>query len=144
MTKLEYMLAGRAVFTVVSGATGKRYTFRVQQLDPTKIRGDAQTIHFAQYLYGRDNESSYRSFATIFNGRRVWPSTGFTREHPVFQAFLWVTTAVLADQGGLRDNLPNCEFIPSGRCCRCARLLTTPESVSAGIGPECREKIASA
>lgn len=30
-----------------------------------------------------------------------------------------------------------------GRCCRCGRALTVPESVESGIGPECASKMAA-
>lgn len=32
------------------------------------------------------------------------------------------------------------ELVAAGRCRRCGRLLTDPESVSRGIGPDCESK----
>jgi hypothetical protein len=32
-------------------------------------------------------------------------------------------------------------FLPSSKCCRCGRRLTTPESIALGIGPECLEAL---
>jgi hypothetical protein len=37
------------------------------------------------------------------------------------------------------DKLPNiCEVYHSGRCGRCGRELTDPESIKCGLGPHCR------
>jgi hypothetical protein len=32
---------------------------------------------------------------------------------------------------------PDAEVMHVGKCCKCRRLLTTPESIQRGIGPEC-------
>ena len=36
---------------------------------------------------------------------------------------------------------PGLEFFHAGRCGRCGRALTVPESVASGYGPECAERI---
>ena len=36
------------------------------------------------------------------------------------------------------DDVPdNLRVYHEGKCCRCGRTLTTPESIKKGIGPEC-------
>jgi hypothetical protein len=41
------------------------------------------------------------------------------------------------------NNLPDtCQLWHEGRCGRCGRRLTVPESIASGIGPECAAKSA--
>ena len=47
--------------------------------------------------------------------------------------FDWVFRHLIADS----NNLNQINIYHSGHCCKCGRLLTTPESVLNGIGPEC-------
>ena len=36
---------------------------------------------------------------------------------------------------------PKLHILPSKFCCKCSRTLTTPESLKAGIGPECSKRL---
>lgn len=128
-----FLLAGRAVFTVENEATGNRFTFKVNKSgDPEKV------IHFVSLLTGPDNTSDYTYMGTIFDKkdfRRTRKST-MGEAAPAFKAFQYVWLAL--NNGGLSKKV---KFYHEGRCCRCGRALTVPDSIERGIGPECTSKL---
>jgi Family of unknown function (DUF6011) len=60
------------------------------------------------------------------------------REAPSAKAFDWAWRALT--KGTMPANL---EVWHEGRCGRCGRKLTVPESIARGIGPECAGRMAS-
>lgn len=126
-----FALAGNATFTVVSKKTGTRFTFRVRQ-----PKDDSP--HFVQLMNGPDNEGSYCFLGTIFNGRdyRHGRKSRITEEAPSAKAFKWIWA-----HRNDPDFADKVEYHHEGRCCCCGKKLTTPESVTAGIGPICAERM---
>lgn len=129
--RLRFILAGNATFTVRSEKTGTRFTFRVRQPKPT-------TPHFVSLLTGPDNENSYTYLGTIFNGTEFahGRKSTITPDAAGAIAARWVFNRILQ---GL--DLNNCEVWHEGRCGRCGRKLTVPESIESGFGPECITRI---
>jgi hypothetical protein len=134
---LEFALAGNARLTLVSKASGQRFTYRVRQ---PKADADGQTKpHFVQVLTGPDNTASYEFLGTIFKridykqGGRS--RIGFTAPSAVAWRWFWQKLII---GSALPDQL---EVWHEGRCGRCGRALTVPESIARGIGPECAEYI---
>lgn len=119
----EFMTAGRAIFTLVSRRTGKRFTYK-----QTRTKHDPRSFYVA--LRTQKDFFSYLGLIT--------PAQGLTTTHKsivapeALRALRWFRTR-------LEHNLPlaDVEFWHEGRCGRCNRLLTVPESITRGIGPEC-------
>ncbi len=132
---LAFITAGNATFTLRSLKTGVRYTFKVQQGEGEN--GAKQDRWFVKYLTGSDNESDYSYLGMVRDGKftltakskLAWTST------PVV-AFNWAFERLQSGQ-----TLPNTEFWHAGKCGRCGRKLTVPESVSSGYGPECIQHV---
>ena len=125
MTPAAFVFAGNAIFTLTSGATGASLTFRLKAVD---ARPGA---FFASLLTGPDNLSDYTYIGMVEAGRlRATRGTRNADAAP-FKALDWFLRH-LDDE--------RVEFRRSGRCCRCARVLTTPQSIDDGIGPECAQK----
>jgi hypothetical protein len=124
----EFALAGNATFTATSLKTGTRFTFKVRQPKP-------DSPHFVKVLTGCDNESDYTFLGTIFNGEnyRHGLRSSITPDAPSAQAFAYIWTHL--DQLDGKVTIQH-----AGKCCRCGRKLTVPESIESGIGPECRKK----
>lgn len=124
---LAFVLAGNATFTVVSGATDARFTFKVRQPKP-------DGPHFVSLLTGPNNEDDYQFLGSIFDRKeyRHGARSRISAEAPSAKAARWVCSRLLAGK-----DLPNCELHHEGRCGRCGRKLTVPESIISGIGPEC-------
>lgn len=126
-----FILGGNAYFTLRSKPTGKRYTYRVR-------KHREEPLYFVSRLYGPNNEQDYVAFATMrddkvtLNKKRA----AVEKYNPPSAAFVWFWRQLTEKQ---RIH-PETEFWHEGRCCVCARKLTVPESIAAGIGPECSSK----
>lgn len=125
----NYITAGKSTFTVVSGKTGNRFTFRVNA--PRERKADFPL--FVKVRTGGDQNWLY--VGTVFGNDcfRTTRKSAVSEDAPEVKAFTWLWRN--AD-----DLAGKVEFLPSGNCCRCGRQLTTPESIAAGIGPECAGK----
>lgn len=101
-------------------------TFRIRIQETTSNFAPGQTV--IAMLTGPDNESDYTSFGFLRDGRL----------HP-FKSFRSNEGLLELANDFLRN--PDADNVKaSKRCARCHRLLTTPESVAAGFGPECASK----
>jgi hypothetical protein len=127
---LAFMMAGNAYMTLRSAKTGTRYTYRV------RASKDKQ-VHFVSVLYGSDNVGDYRWIGIIKNGEfKVPGKTKMMPDDPRVVAFMW-THLHLTTKHQIPSQL---EVWHEGRCGKCGRLLTVPESIANGIGPECAKK----
>ena len=124
----QFILAGNALFTVQNTDTGNRFTFKVRKPDDTKP-------HFVSVLTGSDNESSYSFLGTVFDphhyrhGRR----SRISEDAPSARAFDWLFRQLSSG----RPLPPQVRVCHCGKCGRCGKTLTVPESVDSGFGPEC-------
>lgn len=126
----EYVTGGRCVFTLQSTKIDKRYTY--------KIRADKKNANrmYVDVLFGPDNMDDYRFIGFFYKDDFVLRASKRETVRPDDNRFLMIkhflrlicTSTMLPD---------TCKFYPSGRCARCGRLLTTPESIESGFGPEC-------
>jgi hypothetical protein len=131
---LAFVLAGDAIITVVSAATGTRFTFKVN-------RPKLDAPHFVALLGGPDNTRDYRFLGTIFGGTVYVPGkkSRISHDAPSARAWSWVWRHL--SQGKMP---PQTTVMHEGYCGRCGRVITTPTSIASGIGPECAKIIASA
>lgn len=126
---LQFMFAGKARFTLVSPKTQTRFTYRINKAE------DGGT-YFVSLLTQPDNENGFTYMGLI----RPDLSFRTTRKATIgpsslgFRAFTWFCAKLMSGP-------PPCEFWHEGRCGRCGRTLTVPESVESGFGPECITKL---
>jgi hypothetical protein len=129
----EFVFAGRSCFTVKNEETGNRFTYKVFK----KIFPDEKVMFFVSFLRGSDNTSDYTYLGTVFeNG--VFKSTKKSRfpDSQAFKVFEWFNKRLWA---GTLPNFINVYHM--GRCGRCGKELTVPESIESGFGPECIKKV---
>lgn len=133
MISKDFLLAGRAIFTAVN-ASGERYTFRV-----SRKAGVHASIYFGAVLQGADRANDYRYVGIVDTTRMRLSATkkGLAPESRAFRALDWILMVV----DGKRDLPEGYALMHAGRCGRCGRLLTVPESIVTGLGPECAEKM---
>lgn len=87
----------------------------------------------AYFLSGTDNESSYTGFAFVSCTRfSVWRK--YRNNSRIANALEMLLT-------GNWRGFGKAYALTSGNCYICNRLLTTPDSIEAGIGPICAKKI---
>ncbi len=119
----------------IESPTGEYRTFQIRtQPDDAKFAPGKRTISL---LNGPDNTQSYIGFGWVV-GRdiRVWHKKLGTR----FEKFALMLMALIlhGDESALWTK--GYRLHGEGRCCRCNRVLTVPESVKTGIGPVCAGK----
>ena len=127
----RFFTAGNAKFTV-SNPKGDHYTFRIGR------RNETQPL-FVSLMTGPDNESSF-TYMGIFtpetNEVRLTKNSKYTEDTLPVKVIRWAIKAVST------KNIPEGYSIQhAGRCCRCGRTLTTPESINRGWGSECDKHI---
>jgi hypothetical protein len=128
-----FIFAGRAVFTVKSAKTGTHITFKVKR--PKK---DAD-IHFVSVLDHADGVGGYTYLGLIKDGN--FRTTAKSVYHTETSAPAVTAAAWLFSQLQRGELSPRCELLHEGRCGRCGRALTDPDSIKTGIGPECVKKM---
>lgn len=130
-----FLFAGKACVTLKSRTTGNRFTFKVSH----KKDGD---ISFVSLLTGPNNEADYRYLGLLPDDdktrlRGVGRGKSCAQpDAPSAKAFQFLLDSV--QRGRIPDAL---EVWHEGRCGRCGRKLTVPESIESGIGPECASKL---
>lgn len=117
--------------TISNPATGQHRTFRVR----TCLGGDLEGKRVVELLTGSDNTDDYRGFGFVTESGRVavWRKCrGASGKRSDFEVFADMLTrpAVWEHKGAV--------YQIAGRCRRCNRLLTHPESIADGMGPTCR------
>lgn len=124
--------------------TGQHRTFMIKtQPDNSSFCPGKRVVAL---LTGPDNESSYRSFAFMDdNGIHVWRKY---RCIPGQEPTVWERYAQMLWQMATNPastyHQRGAEILIEGRCCRCNRALTHPDSIETGIGPECAKIMANA
>ena len=130
-----FVLAGKAIFTV-SNAKGDHYTFQVTRKE---TEGRPVTF-FVALLTGPNNETDYTYMGVLSQAVGTVILTKASKFNPeslpvkVAQwalALLWRNQPVPAGYAIQHE----------GRCGRCGRTLTVPESIQTGLGPECAAKM---
>lgn len=129
---LQFILAGNALFTVENTATGNRFTFKVRKPDDDKP-------HFVSVLTGPDNEHDYAFLGTVFDPRsyRHGRRSRIAQDAPSAKAFEWLFRQLSTGH----PLPPQVRLCHCGKCGRCGKTLTVPESVESGFGPECIKAI---
>ena len=146
---LQFMFGGNATFTLVSVKTGARYTYKIRHCDSYDPRyaRKGNVMSFVSVMTGSDNEANY-SYLGLFRvceGYSHGAKSKIAEAAPCSQAFAWFYKLIYSTPVLEADALPaSVEFWHEGKCGRCGRKLTVPESIARGIGPECATRICEA
>lgn len=127
---LRFILAGNATVTLRNAATESRFTYKIQvPQDPDPTR----PVYFVKLLNGPDNTADYQYLGAIF-GRsfRLTQKSRIGPDAPSYILFRFVFEGLV--RGDLNSSY---EVWHEDRCGRCGRVLTVPESIATGIGPDC-------
>jgi len=127
-----FLLAGHAIVTVLNTATGNRLTYKVSQC------ADNPQLYFVAVLRGPNNTDDYTYLGTI-RGGMYWhgKKSKVSQDAQSARGFVWLWAHL--------DALPpQMKVYHEGRCGRCGRVLTVPESCIQGYGPECIKHVPGA
>jgi hypothetical protein len=137
----EFALAGNALITLESLKTGAHLTYKIRQCNDDK--GQPVRRWFVSNLNGPDNETDF-AYIGLLDQRsgdiefRMTAKSRASEDAPSVRGFRYMWAHLYA------DNMPPSMVIRhEGKCGRCGRTLTVPESIDRGIGPECWGKMAA-
>ena len=130
MINKEFALAGKAIFTI-ENPEGKYYTFKIVRKD---ANAQYRITWFVNLLTGPDNTSDYAYIGKLnpITGEMIAKS-----DSTPTKVAKWALQIIY----GHKQLPPGYKIHHEGKCCRCGRTLTTPESCEAGIGPECAKML---
>jgi hypothetical protein len=125
-TALKFIMAGKAIFTALNSVSYNRFTFKVNK----KKNHD---VWFVSVLRGQDNSKDYTYFGAIVNGVfKHSPKSTITPDAQSVKVFAYLYSKLVT--GTLPETI---EIWHEGKCGKCGRMLTVPESIATGMGPEC-------
>lgn len=124
-----FVLAGNATITIESGTSGRHFTYRIK-------RYEDKDVYFVHLLRGPNNEDDYSYVGAYYPDRswfhvaKMWQGIRKDMYPPSVRAIQFLFDTLY----NINDNL---HVYHEGKCGRCGRKLTTPESILLGYGPEC-------
>lgn len=140
---VEYILAGRGVITVLNTETGNRFTFSFGR--PADAENGSGPV-FVTVMYKNDQALGVSGYLGA-----IWERSRFVAAGKAGSQRRRDTEFYLAEElkawGWIWDRLTSgrlpasFEIWHSGQCGRCGRMLTDPESIARGLGPDCAEAI---
>jgi hypothetical protein len=138
-----FTLAGKAIITLTSQKTGTHFTYQIKQVKDQNT-GNLKQAWFVSVLNGPDNHSDY-CYIGMLDARgpmigelafRITRGSRAGADSPSVKGFVYFWEHIR--QGHMPSQM---DIQHEGHCGRCGRLLTHPESINNGIGPECIKKV---
>jgi len=124
---VEFILAGKSLFTLLNSKSGNRFTFKVK-------KHKVDDVYFVSVL---TNPDVYQFLGIIKNQKFTHSkSSKISKDAQSFRVFDYVFFNLC------KGTLP--EFIEiwhEGKCGKCGRTLTVPLSIETGFGPECQKRL---
>lgn len=146
MISKEFVIAGKATITIENNAVWAaqnsapaHWTFKVNKKEVSKDNN----LFFVSLMTGSDNEKSFSYIGVLNPNTGVVKTTAkskITDDTLSFRILNRVIGRVWANEVDAITKA-GFEVHHSGRCGRCSRKLTVPESIKTGFGPECGNRI---
>ena len=128
-------LAGKANLTLKNPATGKHIRVKFIQKKDRKT-GKLGSCYYLYISVLGDGKAGY-----VYAGAYFSDSGKFKFGQPTTEDNSKLHAIASYVVNAIRNPLPlhnhMIEINHAGKCCRCGRKLTHPESIKTGIGPEC-------
>ena len=124
---LRFIMAGNSTVTFLNKKSGNRFTFKVKV--PKNFNVD-NPIHFVKVL---TNPDIYQFIGSVFTNKfKHSHKSKISNDAQSVKVFNYVFSKL--QEGSLDDCI---EIYHEGKCGKCGRPLTVPQSTEIGIGPEC-------
>jgi hypothetical protein len=131
---LKFIFAGKSLFTLKNNVTGNRHTFKIKAAKDKATNEPNPNFHFVSLRTKGDGQGDYLYTGCISN-RNHFFQTSKSKIAPDHNSVAVIKYVIAHLTTG---NLNSCvEIWHEGKCGRCGRVLTVPESIESGIGPEC-------
>lgn len=126
MIDMKFVLAGKAIFTV-SNDKGEHFTYKITK-NPTV------DMYFANVLSGADGMYTYMGIFDRSRGVVVKGSKGISPTCKSVKVLEWAIRVI----NGISAIPVGYDIQHCGRCSKCGRILTSPDSIRTGMGTICR------
>lgn len=125
-----FVLGGNATITVQNGESAPHYTYKIIRCK------DNDNLYFIHSLRGPDNENDYTYIGCYYDDSEYFH---VAKKYANSPSYTWPNSArlMLYVLKNLEHKPDSLKIYHEGRCARCGRKLTTPESITSGFGPEC-------
>lgn len=129
--------------TLQNTRTGQHRTFLIKTIQQGKLKGK----RVVALLTGPDNTADYTRFAFVGDDGRihVWRKFRGQNKRSAWDWYaIMLEMVVIQHRPQWQENGQQYgpyEHLLEGRCARCNRKLTHPDSAKAGIGPECASRV---
>lgn len=127
---MRFITAGNAIFTIRNEKTNNRLTYNFRQC---RSNPDLFWVHVL-FLPNNQSKSSYRFLGgfTEITGYKHSNHSRIKHDSLSAQVIFWFAEKLISKQ------LPSyIKVYHTSHCGRCGKLLTTPDSILSGFGPEC-------
>lgn len=131
----SFILGGKSEFVLLNTKTENHFTYKVEKSENSMGKNVLASYYVrVQYEYGR---MIYAGYLTVdaYNCIKYFQGTKgqFSETSQSIVVLLWFLQRQPID---IPDNM---QCMHLGKCGRCGRLLTEPESIRTGFGPTCLE-----
>ena len=138
---LEPITISNGFLTVTNQATGEHRTFRVRtQKEDAKFAPGSRIVSL---LIGPDNTSDYQGFGFVQDNGWItlWKRNQTPQYQGLAKAIRLASRALENGQDTFTTPKATYKVQLSKRCRVCNRTLTSPQSLTLGIGPECASRM---
>lgn len=131
---LKFILAGKSEFVAVSGNTGKRLGFKLEKINSDNTNGNETMYYLSTQI---DNKLVYCG-VIVYNSKlnkfifAKGKKGNLDYSHLNVKSILYILNRLHCGDVGI-----NLSVYHVGKCGRCGKKLTTPESILTGLGPTC-------
>jgi hypothetical protein len=128
----KFVTGGKAMITLTSEKTQARFTYRVSKIPDTEDK------YFVGVMTSKSNEDAF-TYIGLLEGNyfRRTAKSKLPENSPAVKGFRYFCEHVLVE-GKVPEQL---SVRHEGRCGRCSKPLTVPESIDRGFGPICWEEM---
>lgn len=137
---LRYMLAGKSEFTLLSLKTGVRLKYKLTKKESNQ-KGKDGSPEYIYYINTYDDGDYKYAGVLFFDGLNNTFKFGKGARGKLLPSHINVKSILYVLNNLAKGNEQmSLEVYHAGKCGRCGKKLTTPESILTGLGPECSKK----
>jgi hypothetical protein len=129
------LLAGKATLTLRNPKRGTH--IRVRMNNKKDRSGQPSSCYFLKVSLLGDGDAGYKYAGAYFSDTHRFKAAMELEE----DASLAAVVSLILRAIDTPQILSSAEIMHEGKCCRCGRKLTHPESIETGLGPECGGRV---
>lgn len=130
------LLAGKSTLTLRNPARGTHIRVRMYNRKDHST-GKPSSCYFLKVSLLGDGDAGYKYAGAYFSDSKRFKAAPELEVDPPLAAVVSLILRAIDTP----NVLSAAEIMHEGKCCRCGRKLTHPESIETGLGPECGGRV---